>query len=154
MKIIYCCYGGAHTSIVASSIHMGYLPTDKIPTSEEILSVPYYDQSANNSVGTPLFMGVDEYTNEVYVMGMGHHRDYYAVMTYEYAHILASDKGTSIRIINALSCINNYIRIGGFLSRRANLISIGRPLTVFGIQRNYKYFVELVSNLKKAIKVD
>ncbi|QUH26087.1 DUF3189 family protein [Serpentinicella alkaliphila] len=154
MKIFYCCYGGAHTSVVAASVHLGYLPSDRIPTTEEVLSIPNYDKSPNLKVGTPLFMGVDEFANEVFVMGMGHNRDYFAKLTYEYSRLLSNGDTSGIRIINALSCINNYIRLGGFLSRRVNLVKIGRPITVYGIRKNYKYFVALVKNFKSTINID
>ncbi|MGB3963216.1 MAG: DUF3189 family protein, partial [Tepidanaerobacteraceae bacterium] len=35
MKIFYCCYGSAHSSVVAASIHLGLLPSDRVPTSRE-----------------------------------------------------------------------------------------------------------------------
>ena len=50
-KIIYSCYGGAHSSIVASAIHIGYLPINRIPTTEEISNTPYYDQAQSDSRG-------------------------------------------------------------------------------------------------------
>jgi len=154
MKIFYCCYGGAHTSVVAASIHLGYLPSERIPTTEEVLSIPNYDKNPNAKVGTPTFMGVDEFANEVFVMGMGHNRDYFAKLTYEYSSLLSNNCTSDMKIVNALSCINNYIRLGGFLSRRVNLVKIGRPITVFGIRKDYNYFVTLVKNVKKTINVD
>ena len=59
MKIIYSCYGGAHSSVVASAIHLGYLPMNRIPTEDEILSIPYYDQSPKELRGTPIYIGTD-----------------------------------------------------------------------------------------------
>lgn len=154
MKIIYCCYGGAHTSVVAASIHLGYLPRERIPTTAEVLSIPNYDKSPNEKVGTPIYMGTDEFANEILVMGMGHNRDKFAKMTYEYSRILSDKDQIEITLINALSCINSYIRLGGFLSRRAHLIRLGRPITVYGIKRNYKLFTTLVQNVKNTITVD
>jgi hypothetical protein len=31
MKIIYHCYGGTHSSVIAAAIHLGLLPEDRVP---------------------------------------------------------------------------------------------------------------------------
>jgi hypothetical protein len=35
MVIIYNCYGGTHSSILASAIHLKKLPIDRIPSKQE-----------------------------------------------------------------------------------------------------------------------
>jgi len=149
MKIIYTCYGGAHSSIVASAIHMGYLPIDHIPTKEEILNVPYYDQSPKESRGTPIYIGTDEELRKIYVVGMGAYRKEYTEIGYNFAFQLNNDVKRNIQIINVTPLLRFSVKVGGFLSRRAGLIKLGRPLTVVGIQKNYNLFVELVTDVKK-----
>jgi len=149
MKIIYTCYGGAHSSIVASAIHMGYLPIDRIPTKEEILNVPYYDQSPKESRGTPIYIGTDEELRKVYIVGMGAYRKEYTEIAYNFAFQLNNDVKRNIQIINVTPLLRFSVKVGGFLSRRAGLIKLGRPLTVVGIQKNYNLFVELVTDVKK-----
>ena len=68
-KIIYSCYGGAHSSIVASAIHIGYLPINRIPTTEEISNTPYYDAQSDSRVH--LFIWVHEKLRKIYALGMG-----------------------------------------------------------------------------------
>jgi hypothetical protein len=41
MKIIYCCYGGSHSSVTAAAIHLDMLPLTRKPTSAELLSIPF-----------------------------------------------------------------------------------------------------------------
>ncbi|AOY77409.1 DUF3189 family protein [Clostridium formicaceticum] len=151
MNIIYSCFGGAHSSVVTASIHMGYLPIDRQPTKEEILSIPFYDKAQNEEIGKPLHMGVDKKSHRIYVMGMGHSRDYYTKMAYElYSQWMTTYKKDLV-IINVTSLLNNATRLGGFLSRRLNVVGVGRPLTVYGIRKNYHYFTELVKNVQETI---
>jgi hypothetical protein len=149
VKIIYSCYGGAHSSIIASAIHMGYLPTDRIPSVEEILSTPYYDQSPSESRGKPIYMGTDEKSRKIYALGMGPYRTEYTKIAYNFAFQLAGKNKGDIQIINVVPLLGCLTKIGGFMSRRAGLIKLGRPLTVSGIQRRYNLFVKLVEDVKK-----
>jgi xylulokinase len=50
MKIIYHCYGGSHSSVLAAAIHTGRLNPERLPTGEELMALPYFTQS-----GTPYF---------------------------------------------------------------------------------------------------
>ncbi|SDK41478.1 DUF3189 family protein [Natronincola ferrireducens] len=151
MNIIYSCFGGAHSSIVTAAIHMGYLPIDRLPSQREILGVPFYDKAQNEEIGIPLHMGVDEKNNVIYIMGLGHNRDYYTKMTYEFYNEIMPSSKKNLLIINVTSLLNNSTRLGGFMSRRLNLINIGRPLTVHGILKNYNYFTKLVKEVKGKI---
>lgn len=151
MKIIYSCFGGAHSSVVTAGIHMGYLPTNGLASKEEILTTPFYDKAANKEVGKPLYMGIDNKNHSIYIMGMGHARNYYTKMLYEFYNEITHNYKKDIIFINVTSLLNNYTRLGGFMSRRLNLVTLGRPLTVYGIQKNYPYFIELVQNVKEII---
>jgi len=151
MKIIYSCFGGAHSSIVTSGIHMGYLPMNSSATTEEILTTPFYDKAPNIEVGKPLYMGKDKKNYSIYAMGMGHARNYYTKMLYEFYNEITYNHKKDIIFINVTSLLNNYTRLGGFMSRRLNIVPLGRPLTVYGIKRNYNHFIELVQNVKETI---
>jgi hypothetical protein len=52
-------------------------------------------------------------------------------------------------MVNALNNVNLKTKIGGFISRRLGLVTIGRPLTIKGIQEKYAGFVTLVENTKR-----
>jgi len=74
MRIFYCCYGSTHSSVVAASIHLGLLPIERIPTSNEIKRLPYYDKIETSEIGTPFYMGKDEFNSEIFILGMANHR--------------------------------------------------------------------------------
>lgn len=149
MKIIYSCYGGAHSSIVASAIHLGYLPTNRIPTKEEILNVPYYDQSPKESRGVPIYIGTDEKLREIYALGMGPYRNEYTKIAYNFSFQIGKDKKKDIQIINVVPLLSFSTKVGGFLSRRLGFIKMGRPITVRGIQKRYDFFIHLVKDVKE-----
>lgn len=151
MKIIYSCFGGAHSSIVTAAIHMGYLPMNRLPSKEEILAVPFYDKAQNHEIGIPHHMGVDSKNHSIYIMGLGHSRYYYTKLLYEFYNEISSAKTKDILIIDVTSLLNNSTRLGGFMSRRLNLVRMGRPLTVWGIQNKYNSFTELVRNVKERL---
>ena len=149
MKIIYSCYGGAHSSIIASAIHVGYLPVDRVPTGEEILNTPYYDQSPSESRGKPIYMGTDEKMKEIYALAMGPYRTEYTKIVYNFVFQLVGKTKEDIQIINVVPLLGFLTKLGGFTSRRAGLVKIGRPLTVSGIQKRYDLFIKLVEDVKK-----
>ena len=148
MKIIYYCYGGAHSSVLSAAIHVGMLPTYRIPQEEEFFSIPNFDITPNSSIGTPLYMGVDGWGNEVYCMGLGMHKEKIL------SSILFLEKHNKdflcnqVIFIYALPIADILVRIGGFLSRRLGIISLGRPLVIRGLQRKYFEFVKLVNRVK------
>lgn len=149
MKIFYGCYGSAHSSIIASNIHLGLLPDNRVATINEIISAPYYDITKTQDIGRPLFMGRDFKDNYVYAVGMASSRNELTQLLYNYVRLQRGLCREEIIIVNTISLINFQVRIGGFLSRRLNVTLIGRPLTAIGIQRRYMDFVRLVENVKK-----
>ena len=71
MKIIYCCYGSAHSSVIAAAIHLRKLPWDRLPTLAELVKQERFDRTENREIGTPFFMGRDGEGNEIYALGLG-----------------------------------------------------------------------------------
>ena len=147
MKIIFSCYGGAHTSIVAAGIHLGYLPKEGKATYNEIIATPYFDQTETANIGIPIYMGQDRYNNEIYVIGMGSYRREGSQVVYQFINeIRGRCRGEAI-IINSIALINLEIRVGGFLSRRLGLIELGRSLIIYGIRKKYIRFLQLVAEI-------
>ncbi len=146
MKVVYSCYGGAHTSIVAAAIHLGFLSDKEVPSSQSIMKIPFYDKAENKNIGKPLFMGLDQNGHEIYVWGMGANRSACSNLIYDYANLMGG-RGP-ILIVNSIALINLPIRIGGFLSKKLKLVALGKPLTAMGIKKKYHRFVGLVGNVK------
>ena len=51
-------------------------------------------------------------------------------------------------IVNTLRAVNWQMRIGGFLSRRLGLVSLGRPLVARGARRAYPQLTKIVRATK------
>ena len=148
MNIFYCCYGSAHSSVVAASIHLGLLPVKRIPSAKEFERLPHYDKTESFEIGTPFYMGKDEYDSDLFILGMKSHRKLIkkAVLSFlEHMSLETQD----FLMIDTLKNVNFITKIGGFTSRRLGIISIGRPLTIIGIQQKYWDFVKLVQCVKK-----
>ncbi|HHV62208.1 MAG TPA: DUF3189 family protein [Firmicutes bacterium] len=152
MRIIYHCYGSAHSSVVAAAIHVGILPSDRVPSAREILDVPHFDRTGSDEIGTCFFMGEDEGGNHVYIMGMGHAKDIVRRAIYSILEIYGIPR-SDLLLVNALPQVGLITRVGGVLSRRIGLVRAGRPLTIYGIQRSYRNFVRMVASIKREIGV-
>ncbi|AYO30377.1 MAG: hypothetical protein PWR06_349 [Thermoanaerobacteraceae bacterium] len=148
MKIFYYCYGSAHSSVVAACIHLGILPTDRLPSAEEFKRLPHYDKTDSYEIGTPFFMGIDEYGAEIFITGMTGERQLVKKAIYSFLKKCGIDVN-DLMMVNALNNVNLKTKIGGFISRRLGLVTIGRPLTIKGIQEKYAGFVTLVENTKR-----
>ncbi len=143
MKIIYCCYGSAHSSVIAAAIHLRKLPWDRLPTLAELVKQERFDRTENREIGTPFFMGRDGEGNEIYALGLGPDKVMIRRTIASLIKILAYPP-REILLVDTLVCIHSLTRIGGFLSRRQGLVSCGRPLAALGIRLSYRGLLELV----------
>ncbi|WP_418790146.1 DUF3189 family protein [Phosphitispora sp. TUW77] len=147
MKIIYHCYGGAHSSVTAAAIHLGWLPTDRIPGNEEIKAIPYFDRPITRDHGRLQFMGNDEFGNDIYVIG----RRSAATVFENMAIGLAGVYGFSpdqLLVVNVMPYVNWKMMVGGFTSRRLGLKAIGRPVVTAGVKFSYWKIVSMVNRIK------
>ncbi|MBM7623847.1 DUF3189 family protein [Sporohalobacter salinus] len=150
MKIIYNCYGSAHSSVLAAGIHVGLLPKNRVPTTTEIMDLPHYDQTETEEIGTIYYFGEDEFDSQVYILGMKSSPKVVRRAIFSVLEEFDIDRNKLI-LIDSLPYVNNLTRIGGFLSRGLGLVKIGRPLTVYGLQKSYFRFVNLVQGVKKRL---
>ena len=91
--------------------------------------------------------------NNVYIAALGPGRQ----ATLSALKLMLQECGVSelnSLIVNALSCVNLEVRVGGFLSRRLGLVSIGRPMCARGIIRHFKCFVSLVAEARAACQIN
>jgi hypothetical protein len=151
MKIIYHCFGSAHTSVVNASIHLGLLSEDQLPSYRDLTELPHYDETEGHEIGKIFHMGRDNEGNDIYIMGVGSAKpivlnalqslmDIYDICSHE------------VIFVDSLIGVHLLTRIGGFISRRLHLISLGRPLTVLGIRRSFRRYVEVVRSVKERVK--
>ena len=151
MKVIYHCYGSSHSSVVAAAIHLGWLPSDRIPEPQEILRLPHYDKTSPAQIGTCFFMGTDEAGREVYIIGMGAAKGV-VKRAVESIFRICGLSSNDYMLVDTLPEVGLVTKIGGFLSRAVGLIGLGRPLTVWGMRRSYPRFVNLVKGVKQRLE--
>ncbi|HZJ82253.1 MAG TPA: DUF3189 family protein [Clostridia bacterium] len=152
MKLFYHCFGGAHTSITCAAIHLGFLPKDRVPEAYEFLAVPQYDKMANKNLGTPIYVGRDEYGVDIYAIGFKNAPTLMIPVMKSYLNC-NNIPSNDIQFVEALVNLHAITAVGGIISRRLNLINIGRPLTVWGIRRSYPVLIDLVSGVKERSKI-
>lgn len=145
MHIIYHCVGGTHSSAVASAIHLKMLPRDRVATTEELLSVPYFDTLTKKEYGRILRRGTDHFGNHVYTLSRQFSPGIVIPALTDLSIILTGNDKEAI-FINASTAVNITMKIGGFLSRKANLVTIGRPIVIWGTKRAYMDIAGIVNN--------
>ncbi|UNC92474.1 DUF3189 family protein [Candidatus Contubernalis alkaliaceticus] len=151
MYIIYHCYGSAHSSVIASAIHVGMLPKNRIPSTEEIITIPHFDQTRREEIGNPFYIGRDEYGIEVYIIGMANNKEV-LIRSIDSLLKIYNIPENQLVLVNSLSQINMITRVGGYLSRRLGMVKVGRPLTIKGVKKAYYQFVDLVDSVKERIR--
>lgn len=142
MKIIYHCFGGSHSSVTAAALHLGLLDKGYPPSNEELMRLPYYDKTCNADFGTIRLMGVDEYGNEVYVLGKKSLGDRYSNILMGVAAMLGVED--ELIVVNCMNRVNWMMKIGGFTSRRIGIPLLGRPVVTWGTRRAFMSLINLV----------
>jgi hypothetical protein len=150
LRIIYYCFAGAHASVVASAIHCRLLPSDRVPTYDELVALPHYDKTQPALIGRLYDIGLDEYGNSVYCMGMWNQRDNLKQVLASILQ-LAEVQPQEYLFQDAFPLITFSTKLGGALSKRMKFITLGRRMSVWGIQRRYFDFVQLVAQVKAGL---
>lgn len=150
MKVIYHCYGQAHSSVTAANIHLGHLPRHRRATLAEICRQPCFDRTLQHQLGTPQLMGIDEWGNPVYVVGLAGGRRTLERAVADFLRLQGVAEGEFL-LVNALQHAGLPMRIGGYASRRLGLIWPGRPLSAIGVWVKYRRFVALVEAVRNRL---
>ncbi|MFA4885210.1 MAG: DUF3189 family protein [Desulfotomaculaceae bacterium] len=153
MKIIYHCYGGAHSSVTAASIHLGILPMDYVPDRQMFWRLPLYDRQDADEHGHIYFMGIDEFGHEVYLTARRSRPLVLEKLFAGMASIFDIPKEDYL-LVNVMEQVNLTMKFGGFISRRWGLIRFGRPIVTLGTQAAYFRVVELVRKIKSQVGKD
>ncbi len=147
MKIIYHCYGGTHSSVMAAALHLGIFDQEKFPSFRELLSCPYFDKVKNKDVGKIFFMGKDEKGHEVFVMGCRNAGQLVETVLKDFSSIMNINPGEVI-LASTMPCLNILIRLGGLLSRSLNLVTAGRIFLLPGCMLAYSKIKKVVGEVK------
>lgn len=145
MVIIYNCYGGTHSSVLASAIHLKKLPVDRIPKKEEILALEYFNKLTYKDMGRLIFHGSDIEGNRIYTIGRGTSKALLPAMR-NLAVTLCRDNGINEKIlfVNCSPTVHPLMTLGGFFSRGLRIDFIGVPLLTGGARLTYYNIIKLV----------
>ena len=148
-KIIYHCYGGAHSSVTAAAIHLGKLVPHKKPTKADLLRLTLFDRQTQEGHGQIHYYGQDEWDNEVYSLGCRNVGAPIETMLRDVAALLAVED--EIVFIDTLPCVNIKMRLGGYISRRLGIIALGRPIVLQGTMDAFEHLAQLVEQVKSEV---
>jgi len=150
MRVIYYCYGSAHSSILAAAIHLGKLPMNRVPDYTEILKLDDFDIARDDSLGHIFYKGQDDKGHEVYTLGMG--PETHIVKRSLLSMIEHSSVPMNQFIFaQALPQLHPIGKVGGALSRRYGFEKIGRFLAAKGACYTYFEMVQFVKDTKQKI---
>lgn len=144
MLIFYCCYGRAHSSVVAAAIHLEILSPG---TPRDIVKLQHFDQATAEDLGVPKLIGTDPDGNQIFILGRGAAG---ALVEEAIKSIfsLAGIDAHDILFVDLQPHLNFCTRLGGFLSRRLGFVYLGRRLAALGIWRALKRIKECVQQAK------
>lgn len=148
MDVVYHCYGGTHSSVLAAALHTGVIPHRQPPEAARLLALPFMDSQDGDACGQLYFFGTDENGHRVYILGRRRNGEALALVLGGAAGEEAPD---GLILVNAMVCVPLLLKIGGFLSRRLRLTRIGRPLVVAGLKKAYPCLCELVFRVKMEV---
>lgn len=136
--VIYACYAGTHSSILASRIHLG----EKITCRADIASIPFFDQRLKSDIGVPLRLGQDAYGSAVYALGTG-----WLSKEVEWALLDAVECAipeARVCLCHIRPVLDLRARVGGFLSRRLSVVKHGRILVSTALFRRLALMEDVV----------
>lgn len=148
MRVVYYCYGGVHTSVVAAAIHTRALPRRTRPPVAAIRALPLFDRTGGRAWGSVEWVGRDARGVEVGVMGLGPGRRLAARSILQAVRALGADPGR-VLLVPVLERTGVLVRIGGFLAQRLGWHEVGGTLVAWGLQRAYPRLVDLVARVER-----
>jgi hypothetical protein len=92
-------------------------------------------------------MGKDERGNEVYVMGCRNAGSLVERALREFSRIMNINHEEVI-FVGTMPCLNILLKLGGFLSRSFNLVTLGRLLLYPGCMLAYRKIAKVVEEVK------
>jgi hypothetical protein len=151
MHIIYHCVGGAHSSVIASAIHLNMLPTNTLPDVKEILNIPYFDTMTVEDRGKIMYRGTDEKGYKVYTLSR-QFIPHLVIPIIRQTWKLIHGNTDNLMIISTMSSVNFLMRLGGFSSRRMQWVTFGRPIVAKGTRQTYFNLVKIVEDTKRRLQ--
>lgn len=126
--IIYVCYAGTHSSVLAACLHLG-LVNKGCP----VCDLPYFDRRLSADIGVPALVGRDVSGTDVYALGTGWLSAALERAVCDLVELACPD------VFACMCAVRGFLdfpaRIGGFASRRCALVMPGRALIAASLSR-------------------
>jgi len=129
--IIYHCFGGAHSSVMAAAIHLGLVTDTANLRNQDVLNLPYFDMQDEDEVGSIRFVGCDAAGNGVFIMGRSNQSAVTRTALRSCADLLGIGE-ECFCMTDALPYVNPLMIMGGYLSRRLRLVGCGKQIAALG----------------------
>lgn len=153
MIVIYHDIGGTHSSATAANIHVNRLSEDRVPDKQTLLSLPTFDRITRNDWGRLIYIGDDEFGVKVYTLCRQYASSIVISAITDIYNIINNTTGNEgLFLVNTSPTVNSWMAIGGFMSRRLNMVAIGRPIVTMGTIKAYMNIVNIVRTVKSEIR--
>lgn len=149
MIVIYHCYGGTHSSVLAAAVHIGLLDPQRPPTPSEITRLPYFDSRDWDDYGRLCEYGRDKQGNRVFILGRGWHAEAPECLFRQMQRIRGGSQ--RYKLVNSARTLNWQMKLGGYLSRRLHMKRLGLPLVVHGTRKTFPRIAALVESIHKEV---
>ncbi len=149
MKVIYHCYGGSHSSVLAAALHLSLIDKTTLPSLDDLLDLPIFDKTSDADFGVIRKVGDDERGHEVYVLGKKNLGDRYTEILEGTADILGVKE--SLLAVDVITRVNWLMKIGGYSSRKLGLVGLGRFFLLHGTRQAFFQIVNIVEITKTKI---
>lgn len=150
MLVVYQCYGGSHSSVTSAALHLGLLDARRLPSPEELVSLPFFDKTCNADFGRIRLLGMDSRGNLVYVLSRRNLGSHFTRVLLGIAEIAGIKE--KVMLVNTFPYVNWLMMLGGFISRRLGFSIIGRPVLIKGTQKAFFDLAALVQDVKERLK--
>jgi len=108
--------------------------------------LPHFDKTPGEVYGVIRFMGRTAEGDEVYTLGKKNLGSRLDQVFMGLAELLGVKD--QVVVVNTMHHVNVLMMAGGFLSRRLGLVSLGRPILVWGTRLAFPQLVQAVETVK------
>jgi hypothetical protein len=155
MIVVYHDVGGSHSTAAAANIHINFLPRDIAPNKDVILALPTFDKLQKKDWGHLIYIGDDEFGASVYTISRQKAAKIVMPALADLYNILKNtNRNEGLYLVDTSPTVNFLMALGGFLSRRVGLVSIGRPIVTYGTIKAYKNITNIVEQVKGKVQKD
>jgi hypothetical protein len=141
MKVFYVCRTGYHTSVLAASLHLGYISHDA--DAKKIYSLSGYDKLNPDEIGKPYLAGIDDRDDEVYTIGVTGENHLMVRAAGELMTILGVSPG-DWRIIDTSVISSNWTLIGQLL-RKIHFNTLSKAFFYLGARKEIPRLINVVA---------